>query len=83
MIELGFVHGRFQLFHNDHLTYVLEAKKQCKKIIVGVTSPENALLIREEIDPHRSNSTGCTLVPTAASDSELQKLPITRVSTVL
>lgn len=57
MIDLGFVHGRFQLFHNDHLFYVLEAKKQCKKIIVGVTSPENALLIREEIDPHRCNPT--------------------------
>lgn len=55
MIELGFIHGRFQLFHNDHLTYALEAKKQCKKLIVGVTSPENSHLIREEIDPHRSN----------------------------
>lgn len=55
MIELGFVHGRFQLFHNDHLNYVLEAKKQCNKIFVGVTSPENVTLIHEEVDPHRSN----------------------------
>ncbi len=55
MEELGFVHGRFQLFHNDHLNYALEAKKQCKKLIVGVTSPENVSLIREEVDPHRSN----------------------------
>lgn len=55
MEELGFVHGRFQLFHNDHLQYVLSAKAQCKKIIVGITSPENVSLIREEIDPHRSN----------------------------
>ena len=49
MIELGFIHGRFQLFHNDHLRYALLAKEQCKKLIVGITSPENASLIREEV----------------------------------
>lgn len=56
MEELGFIHGRFQLFHNDHLNYALLAKAQCKKLIVGITSPENAFLIREEVDPHRSNA---------------------------
>jgi len=56
MVELGFIHGRFQLFHNDHLNYALLAKKQCKKLVVGITSPENASLIREEIDPHRSDA---------------------------
>ena len=56
MEELGFIHGRFQLFHNDHLNYALLAKAQCKKLIVGITSPENAYLIREEVDPHRSNA---------------------------
>lgn len=56
MVELGFIHGRFQLFHNDHLQYALLAKEQCKKLIVGITSPENAGLIREEIDPHRSEA---------------------------
>lgn len=56
MIELGFIHGRFQLFHNDHLRYALLAKEQCKKLIVGITSPENAALIREEVDPHRSEA---------------------------
>ena len=56
MIELGFIHGRFQLFHNEHLRYALLAKKQCKKLIVGITSPENASLIREEVDPHRSEA---------------------------
>ena len=56
MVELGFIHGRFQLFHNDHLKYALLAKEQCKKLIVGITSPENASLIREEIDPHRSEA---------------------------
>lgn len=56
MIELGFIHGRFQLFHNDHLKYALLAKEQCEKLIVGITSPENASLIREEVDPHRSEA---------------------------
>ena len=56
MTELGFIHGRFQLFHNDHLRYALLAKAQCKKLIVGITSPENTTLIREEIDPHRSEA---------------------------
>lgn len=56
MVELGFIHGRFQLFHNDHLNYALLAKEQCKKLIVGITSPENASLIREEVDPHRSEA---------------------------
>jgi nicotinamide-nucleotide adenylyltransferase len=39
MEELGFIHGRFQLFHNDHLNYALLAKSQCKKLIVVITSP--------------------------------------------
>lgn len=56
MIELGFIHGRFQLFHNDHLRYALLAKEQCEKLIVGITSPENANLLREDVDPHRSNA---------------------------
>ena len=56
MVELGCIHGRFQLFHNDHLNYALLAKAQCKKLIVGITSPENGALIREEIDPHRSEA---------------------------
>lgn len=54
--ELGFIHGRFQLFHNDHLKYALLAKERCEKLIVGITSPEHASLIREEVDPHRSEA---------------------------
>lgn len=54
MVKLGFIHGRFQLFHNDHLKYALLAKEQCEKLIVGITSPENVKLIKEDVDPHRS-----------------------------
>lgn len=56
MVKLGFIHGRFQLFHNEHLQYALDAKERCEKLIVGITSPENAVLIREDIDPHRSKA---------------------------
>ncbi len=56
MVDLGLIHGRFQLFHNDHLQYALLAKRQCKKLIVGITSPENRSLIREETDPHRGEA---------------------------
>ena len=56
MIKLGVIHVRFQLFHNEHLQYALDAKARCEKLIVGITSPENAALIREEVDPHRSNA---------------------------
>ena len=38
--EIGVMHGRFQIFHNDHLKYALEAKKKCKKLIVGITNPD-------------------------------------------
>ena len=36
--ETGVVHGRFQIFHNEHLKYVLEGKKRCQKLIIGITN---------------------------------------------
>ena len=54
MEELGFIHGRFQVFHNDHLRYAMEAKKQCEVLLVGITSPNCSSLIYENVDPHRS-----------------------------
>lgn len=33
----GSVHGRFQLLHNDHLEYILSAKKLCDFLWVGIT----------------------------------------------
>ena len=43
MIELGAVCGRFQIFHNDHLQYVLAAKERCRRLIVGITSPDRSV----------------------------------------
>lgn len=38
MYEIGIVHGRFQVLHNEHMKYILEAKKRCKHLIVGITN---------------------------------------------
>lgn len=54
MVDVGFVHGRFQIFHKDHLAYVLAAKEQCRKLIVGITSPDIVSAVYEPVDPHRS-----------------------------
>ena len=55
MFNKGFIHGRFQIFHNDHLSYALAAKELCNLLIVGITSPDPSVSPHEEIDPHRSN----------------------------
>lgn len=54
--ELGAVCGRFQVFHNDHLKYVLEAKKCCKHLIVGITSADPLMSPQEQSDPNRGRS---------------------------
>lgn len=54
MIEVGAVCGRFQIFHNDHLDYVLAAKKRCRHLIVGITNPDASSSPVEAVDRHRS-----------------------------
>jgi nicotinamide mononucleotide adenylyltransferase len=54
MIDIGVVHGRFQLFHLDHLKYVLAAKKRCRHLVVGITNPDPTLTKFDPADPHRS-----------------------------
>lgn len=53
MIDIGAVCGRFQIFHNDHLQYVLAAKAKCRRLIVGITSPDRSLAPAEKADPNR------------------------------
>lgn len=53
MIETGAVCGRFQIFHNDHLQYILAAKARCKRLIVGITSPDKSVNPVEAADPNR------------------------------
>lgn len=54
MFKLGAVCGRFQIFHNDHLQYVLAAKARCQRLIVGITSPDKSVNPLEAVDPHRA-----------------------------
>ena len=53
MVEIGAVCGRFQIFHNDHLQYVLAAKERCRHLIVGITSPDRSVAPAEAADPNR------------------------------
>lgn len=53
IIELGAVCGRFQVFHNDHLKYLLGAKKYCRHLIVGITSPDPSISPQEQSDQNR------------------------------
>jgi nicotinamide mononucleotide adenylyltransferase len=55
MNDTGVVHGRFQLFHLDHLKYVLAAKERCRHLVVGIANPDPTLTKFDEADPHRSS----------------------------
>ncbi len=39
MVKVGVVLGRFQPFHNGHLSYFLLALKNTKSLIIGITTP--------------------------------------------
>lgn len=59
---MGLVCGRFQVFHKDHLKYVLAAKKYCDYLLVGITSPDPSLSPAEAADVNRGRRTSnpCT-----------------------
>jgi len=52
--EIGVIHGRFQVLHNDHLKYLLAGKNLCKHLVVGITNPDPSLTRDSEANPHRS-----------------------------
>lgn len=52
--KIGVVHGRFQIFHNDHLKYILNAKEKCEHLIIGICNPEVDLTKYNSANPHRS-----------------------------
>ena len=37
-MSVGVIHGRFQCLHNDHMKYLLEGKKRCDFLYVGITN---------------------------------------------
>lgn len=54
--EIGVIHGRFQVLHNDHLTYLLAGMAFCRHLVVGITNPDPFLTRTETVDPKRSRS---------------------------
>ena len=52
--KTGIVIGRFQVFHNDHLRYVLAGKSLCDNLVIGITNPDPTYFKDDPSDPHRS-----------------------------
>lgn len=53
MIETGVIHGRFQVFHNDHFRYLLAGKERCRHLVVGITNPDPSLTAADDADRER------------------------------
>lgn len=54
--EMGVIHGRFQILHNDHVRYLLAGKMLCRHLIVGITNPDPLLTVEDSTDPERSSA---------------------------
>ncbi|WP_051617209.1 nicotinate-nucleotide adenylyltransferase [Desulfonatronovibrio hydrogenovorans] len=54
MYDLGVIHGRFQILHNDHLKYLLAGKSLCRHLVVGITNPDPVLTTDVQVDRNRS-----------------------------
>jgi cytidyltransferase-like protein len=52
--DIGVIHGRFQILHNDHVKYLTAGKQLCEHIIIGITNPDPSLTRDHESNPHRS-----------------------------
>ena len=53
--ETGVIHGRFQVFHNDHLVYLLAGLALCRHLVVGITNPDPFLTRDDAADRKRSH----------------------------
>lgn len=54
MEECGVIHGRFQVLHLKHMEYLMEAKKRCKILIIGISNPDSSYVCQSENDRNRS-----------------------------
>lgn len=52
--KVGFIHGRFQVLHNDHLKYLSAGKERCDHLVVGISNPDPTLTGIDESDSARS-----------------------------
>lgn len=53
-IKIGSVHGRFQIFHNDHLEYILQSIDLSEKLFIGITSYDIRDLAQSQVSKHRA-----------------------------
>lgn len=54
MDRIGVIHGRFQGLHQGHMEYLLEGKKRCDFLYIGITNPDPGLTKENEADTKRS-----------------------------
>lgn len=54
MDRTGVIHGRFQVLHNGHMEYLLEGKKRCEHLIIGICNPDMTWSKYSAANPHRS-----------------------------
>lgn len=52
--DVGVIHGRFQVFHNDHLEYLLAGRARSRHLVIGITNPDPVLTRDDEVDLRRS-----------------------------
>lgn len=50
---VGVIHGRFQVLHVEHMRYLLEAKRRCQRLIIGISNPDASLTRHTAANPHR------------------------------
>lgn len=53
--DIGVIHGRFQVLHNDHIKYILAGKAHCRNLIIGITNPDPMYMKKEDSDPTRTD----------------------------
>ncbi|WP_153306808.1 nicotinate-nucleotide adenylyltransferase [Desulfonatronum thioautotrophicum] len=56
MYDIGVIHGRFQVPHNDHLRYLMAGKALCRHLVVGITNPDPCLTAEVDADRKRSSA---------------------------
>lgn len=53
---VGVIHGRFQMLHKGHMEYLLEGKKRCDRLVIGISNPDVSVTRFSEANPHRSTA---------------------------
>jgi nicotinamide-nucleotide adenylyltransferase len=53
--DVGVIHGRFQVLHKEHVSYLQGGKGFCRHLVVGITNPDPMMIRDEYTDPNRSS----------------------------